>query len=162
MRRAPHSRGRRSNKRLQLRELRLHLAPSGRSGYDVRSRTANTLGTDSASMNLKQLANCIGTEYRLRPLPLFVDADGTELEQEDRFWLLEDIPEEPVRLRLVCRETDHVVELQPDNVREYRSPDFLLLRCQLTARVGRRHRGAGLVGVLGGGLVSPDGAPGEP
>ena len=26
---------------------------------------------------------------------------------------------------------NHFVELQPDNVREYRSPDYLLLRCQL-------------------------------
>lgn len=33
---------------------------------------------------------------------------------------------------MVNIQTGHFVELQPDNVREYRSPDFLLLRCQLT------------------------------
>jgi hypothetical protein len=33
---------------------------------------------------------------------------------------------------LVNINTGHTVELQPDNVREYRSPHFLGLRCQLT------------------------------
>jgi hypothetical protein len=28
--------------------------------------------------------------------------------------------------------THHVIELQPDNIREYRSPHFLVLRCQLS------------------------------
>jgi len=39
-------------------------------------------------------------------------------------------------LRLVNVATGQVVEIQPDNVREYRSPDFLILRCELY--VGRQ------------------------
>jgi hypothetical protein len=32
---------------------------------------------------------------------------------------------------LVCPYTGHKATLGPDNVREYRSPNFLLLKCQL-------------------------------
>jgi hypothetical protein len=32
---------------------------------------------------------------------------------------------------LTCRDTGHRVKLGFDNIREYRSPNFLMLKCQL-------------------------------
>ena len=87
-------------------------------------------------MNLTQLRSEIGAKYRLRPLPIFVTAGGSTRESVDLPWRLDEVLDDPSRLRLRCIETDDQVELHSDNVREYRSPDFLLLRCQLTIRDG--------------------------
>lgn len=82
-------------------------------------------------MNLKQLSKQIGNTFRFRPLPARLDGDGSRLPESDDQWRLDAIPENPTRLRLVNIHTGHVLELGSDNVREYRSPDFLLLRCNL-------------------------------
>lgn len=82
-------------------------------------------------MNLKQLNKQLGTNLRLRPLPIRIGSDGGLLPRSDDLWQLETILEQPSRIRLVNIHTHHFVELQPDNVREYRSPNYLLLRCQL-------------------------------
>jgi hypothetical protein len=82
-------------------------------------------------MNLKQLNKQLGTNLRLRPLPIRTGIDGVPLQRIDDRWRLETILDQPNRIRLINIHTHHTVELQPDNVREYRSPDFLLLRCQL-------------------------------
>ena len=82
-------------------------------------------------MNLKELSKRIGNTFRFRPLPVRLDADGSRLPESDDQWRLEAILENPTRLRLVNIHTSHVLELGSDNVREYRSPDFLLLRCNL-------------------------------
>lgn len=58
------------------------------------------------------------------------------LPRSDDQWRLDQLLEGPQRgVRLVNIHTGHVIKLQLDNIREYRSPDFLLLRCQLTVRV---------------------------
>jgi hypothetical protein len=82
-------------------------------------------------MNLNQLNKQVGTTLRLRPLPTRFGPDGGHLPPSDDPWRLEEILQQPSRVRLINIHTGHFVELQPDNVREYRSPDFLLLRCQL-------------------------------
>lgn len=83
-------------------------------------------------MNVSQLRRQIGTLLRLRPLPRRLTSDGTPLPPIDDRWRLDAILDSPARLSLVSQRTGHVLVLQPDNVKEFRSPDFLLLRCRLT------------------------------
>lgn len=83
-------------------------------------------------MNIRQLRKQIGTNLRLRPIPRRIAQDGTQIPTSDDLWQLETLLDSPPRVRLVNLPTGHFIELQPDNIREYRSPDFLLLRCQLT------------------------------
>ena len=82
-------------------------------------------------MNIEQLQNQVGTNLRLRPLPVRIGPDGNVLPASDDQWHLEEILNGPTRLRLINVATHHVLELQPDNVQEYRSQDFLMLRCQV-------------------------------
>jgi hypothetical protein len=82
-------------------------------------------------MNLKQLKKQVGMNLRLRPLPLRIDASGEQLPDCDDHWCLQNILEEPSSLQLLNISTGHILNLQPDNVKEYRSPDFLLLRCRV-------------------------------
>lgn len=88
-------------------------------------------------MNLSQLRKNVGCQLRVRPTPSRVDGWGAQLRPVDDLWRLDAVLDRPQRLRLVNTSTGHVVELQPDNIREYRSPDFLILRCQL--RLGPGH-----------------------
>lgn len=83
-------------------------------------------------MNLSRMAGNIGRQLKLRPIPHRVAPDGSHLPPRDDSWLLLDVLKSPDRLRLQNLQTSHTVELQPDNIREYRSPEFLVLRCQLT------------------------------
>jgi hypothetical protein len=82
-------------------------------------------------MNLHQMRKNMGRQLHIRPLPQRVNEDGTRLPTIDDLWRLDAILDGPERLSLVNISTGHVVELQPDNVREYRSPHYLVLRCQL-------------------------------
>lgn len=82
-------------------------------------------------MNLKQLNKQVGSNLRLRPSPIRIGPDGSQIPQADDQWRLEEILNDPTRIRLVNISTSHSIELHPDNVREYRTPDFLLLRCKL-------------------------------
>ena len=84
-------------------------------------------------MNFKQFKKQIGRTFRLRPLPHRIDRDGQTLPPSDDQWRLDRLLQGPERgIRLLNIRTGHVIELQLDNVREYGSPDFLVLRCQLT------------------------------
>src|SRR5438105_900521 len=85
-------------------------------------------------MNTKQLQKNVGQTFRLRPLPVRVDGEGRLLSPIDDAWRLDEVGEAPGRIRLVNISTHHCVELESDNIQERRSPDFLLLRCQLTLR----------------------------
>ena|SRR6266850_4537246 len=85
-----------------------------------------------ANMNIRQLKKDVGTNLRLRPMPIRMAQDGTQMPFSDDPWKLEALLDNPPRARLVNLSTGHFIELQPDNIREYRSPDFLLLRCKLT------------------------------
>jgi hypothetical protein len=82
-------------------------------------------------VNFKQLQKHIGRSYRLRPLPIRRAPDGIHLGASDDQWKLRNVLENPSRIELSDTRTDRVIELQGDNLREYRSPDFLMLRCQL-------------------------------
>jgi hypothetical protein len=85
-------------------------------------------------MDARKLQNQVGTQLRLRPPPKRTTDDGRELGVSDDAWTLEEILAGPTRVRLTNSVTGHVLILQSDNIREYRSPDFLMLRCQLTIR----------------------------
>src|SRR5215467_3583664 len=95
-------------------------------------------------MNAQQLKQNVGQLFRLRPHPVVVQgplsglsvlsSDGPRPKKEavktDYDWRLVRVTGEGVTLH--CLYTDHQITLKPDNVREYRSPNFLMLRCQLT------------------------------
>ncbi|HKW94038.1 MAG TPA: hypothetical protein VJX92_19265 [Methylomirabilota bacterium] len=95
-------------------------------------------------MNTEQLRKNVGQLLRLRPMPKLVQRWGAEVSvltsEEPRYkketvgtdydWRLEKVEKNEVVLH--CIHTDHRVTLGTDNVREYRTPHFLLLRCQLT------------------------------
>lgn len=83
-------------------------------------------------MNIRQLQKQVGSTMRLRPLPIRRMGNGQELPPSDDAWRLVDILDKPARVQLSNIATGHVLELQSDNIRGYQSPDFLLLRCQLT------------------------------
>jgi len=85
-------------------------------------------------MNRKELEKNIGQFFKLRPIPLRVEADGTQLPPLDYAWRLDEVQDKLARIRLRNISTHHTVELESDNVQERRSPNFLLLRCQLILR----------------------------
>ena len=95
-------------------------------------------------MNTEQLKTNVGELLRLRPIPKLVQRWGAEVSvltsEEPRYtketvgtdydWRLEKV--EKGEVVLYCIHTDHRLTLGADNVREYRTPNFLMLRCQLT------------------------------
>lgn len=83
-------------------------------------------------MNKSQAQNLVGRNLRLRPVAIRLTDAGERLPQEDDFWLLERVDDSFLALKNL--RTEHAWKLGVDNVREYRSPDFLLLRCQLTLK----------------------------
>ena len=95
------------------------------------------------AVNVNQLRQNVGQELRLRPHPLVVEyvplitgvrsssgdpVTERRLAKTDYLWRLVSV-EDGVTLR--CQYTNHQVTLGNDNVREYRTPGFLILRCQL-------------------------------
>ena len=86
-------------------------------------------------MNLNQLSKNIGQLLHLRPEARRVDGSGKHLEVLDDQWRLEGIYAKPNRIALLNIHTGHAVELQTDNLKQFQSPDFLLLRCQLTLKL---------------------------
>jgi hypothetical protein len=82
-------------------------------------------------MNLKKLEQQIATNLKLRAFPVEVVADGQESPILDEEWRLDSILAQPSRVVLTNVQRGLTLELQTDNVREFRSPHFLLLRCQL-------------------------------
>jgi hypothetical protein len=84
-------------------------------------------------MNFRHLRKNLGQALLLRPIAQRLAGDGARLPPNDDYWRLDSILQGPDRIRLVHIVTGLSVELQPDNVQEYRSPEFLLLKCQLTS-----------------------------
>ena len=94
-------------------------------------------------MNAEQLRKNVGQLVRLRPHPVLVELSlpgvavptnvrvipRRQVLQTDYKWRLEDVSDKGVTLH--CLYTGHKITLGADNVREYRTPDFLLLKCQL-------------------------------
>src|SRR5574341_1474183 len=83
-------------------------------------------------MNKKQAMNWKGKELRIRPIAIQMTDAGERLAQEDDKWLVSDVSDTFARMSNV--RTGHVWDLGLDNVREFRTPDFLLLQCQLTLK----------------------------
>jgi hypothetical protein len=83
-------------------------------------------------MNKEQLAKSVGKEFRLRPMVTRVLEDGTSLDPLDDKWRLESITDKVVRL--LNTRMGHKLELGIDNLREFRSPDFLLSKCNVTLK----------------------------
>lgn len=83
-------------------------------------------------MNIHQLQKQIGHNLRLRPLPIRQGTNGELLPSSDDPWRLNQILDKPARVELSNIATGHILELQSDNIRGYQSPDFLMLRCELT------------------------------
>jgi hypothetical protein len=95
-------------------------------------RLKASVGRPFDFMNLKQLERQLGTNLKLRPAPIRIAADGQHAPSPDEEWKLDAILIQPNRVRLTNIASGLSVELQTDNIKEYRSPEFLMLRCQLT------------------------------
>ena len=85
-------------------------------------------------MNADQLSKNIGQLFRLRPMPVRLEVNGSRLPPRDDQWKLVDVREKPAGIQIRNVSTGQKLDLESDNIRERRSPDFLLLRCQLTIR----------------------------
>jgi len=83
-------------------------------------------------MNLEQLKKKnLGSAVRLRPVPGRFQTETQEvLPPIDDQWTIYKVEDGKVELH--NPRTMHVVALGSDNIREFRSPNFLMLRCQLT------------------------------
>ncbi len=96
-------------------------------------------------MNTAQLKKNVGQMLRLRPhprtegieipeIPSLLPSTGLVFRRKvvdtDYKWRLEKVDAEGVTL--FCPSTYHRTTLGADNVREFRTPDFLMLKCQLT------------------------------
>jgi hypothetical protein len=57
----------------------------------------------------------------------------------DYDWVLESVNEKTKEVTLACPFTGHRVTLGADNVKEYRTPHFLMLKCQLTLEGAQVH-----------------------
>jgi len=100
-------------------------------------------------MNAKELSKNIGDLFRLRPAPFRTNLEGQLLEVDDE-WRLESVLQKPTRVQLTNMRTGHQLELESDNIMERRSPDFLILRCEVTIgpngiEIEPIHRGSPLV-----------------
>lgn len=83
-------------------------------------------------MNKKQALHWTGKEFRTRPGAIRMTEGGQRLEQRDETWLVGDVSDIAATISNVS--TGQIYELGLDNIREFRTPDFLLLRCQLTIK----------------------------
>jgi hypothetical protein len=79
------------------------------------------------AVNTDQLKKNVGQALRLRPTPRI---RVWITEPHDYPWRLVAVTDDGVTLH--CEHTGHTTTLGNDNVREFRTPDFLMLRCQLT------------------------------
>lgn len=80
-------------------------------------------------MNVQELRKKVGAHLRVRPMVRRVDSFGGEQPATDDKFVLDSLHGGFAHLRHVP--SDQVVKLGNDNIREYRTPDFLLLRCEL-------------------------------
>ncbi|MCI0602505.1 hypothetical protein L0156_05780 [bacterium] len=83
-------------------------------------------------MNIRELQKNIGKLFRIRPKVQRITVDGKDLPFEDDKWILE--KDGQGKLFLQNTRTAHVFRLSGGNVKEFREPDFILLRAQLTLR----------------------------
>src|SRR5205823_4955213 len=88
---------------------------------------------DGAAMNKRMLQNVVGKQVRLRPKIHVTNADGRASAADDP-WLVEEVTDDALTLRNAKLDVRHALGL--DNVRSFQTPDFLLLRCDMTVEDG--------------------------
>jgi hypothetical protein len=81
------------------------------------------------TMNTEELRKNEGSQVKLRPPAASVTATGRRVSADD-FWTIRHIERGSVELE--NQRTGHVATVANDNIQEFRSPNFLALRCQLT------------------------------
>ncbi len=82
-------------------------------------------------MNADQLKKQLGHPMKLRPLAVRLDNVGRDIGSRDDDWLLTEMTTKPKAVVLSNTATGHAVTLQSDNVKEFRTPHYLILRCVL-------------------------------
>lgn len=87
---------------------------------------------DQILMNAKELTKNVGLLFRLRPKPFGKDSPGQSLAEVDDKWRLDSVIHKPTRIQLTNTRTGQQLKLEADNIMERRSPDFLILRCEVT------------------------------
>ena len=80
-------------------------------------------------MNKSQVVKWKGRAFRFRPIAIQMTTLGERLQQHDDTWTVVDVSDTAATVR--NDRMGHEWNLGLDNVREFRTPDFLLLRCQL-------------------------------
>jgi hypothetical protein len=83
----------------------------------------------ATKMNKSQAVRWKGQAFRLRPIAIQRTELDERLPQHDDKWTVADVSDIAATVSNV--RTGHEWSLGLDNVREFRTPDFLLLRCQL-------------------------------
>jgi hypothetical protein len=83
-------------------------------------------------MNIKQFRKDIGKWVRLRSCVERRTSDLQHLPRLDDYWCVERVNDTSTELKNI--RTGHVVKLGFDNIHKFRSPNFLLLRCQIIMR----------------------------
>lgn len=81
-------------------------------------------------MKWDQLEKQLHTNVRLRPLPVRVGINGRVLPQRDDLWRVETIQKRKF-VEILNLSTGHRKKLGSDNIHEFRTPDFLMLRGRL-------------------------------
>ena len=83
-------------------------------------------------MNKTALKSMAGKTVRLLPQVARETEQGERLPPEDDYWRIQQASAES--LIIYNLRTGHIYDLGCDNVIEFRNPDFLMLRCQLTLK----------------------------
>ena len=81
-------------------------------------------------MNTKFSKKNIGKKVRLRPVANKKIPECELLPLSDDEWLVTSADDKVVELRNT--RTDHILVLGVDNIHSFRTPNFLILRCQIT------------------------------
>ena len=89
--------------------------------------------SESHKMQLEQLKKNVGRHFRIRPITERWDDTG-QLDSRDDRWSLDNVDVKANHIKITNLSTGYSKEIGGDNVREYRSPDFLILHCQLIIR----------------------------
>jgi len=88
---------------------------------------------DYGGMNKKALKKLLYRHVRVRPIARRVDNDGSELPVRDDEWFIERVDADAADLS--NSRTRHHLRLSFDGVLEFREPQFLILKTQVTIGV---------------------------
>jgi len=83
-------------------------------------------------MNRKNLRGLHGKTVRLRPIPRRFDSRLGWLPPVEDHWRIEAPKANAAAVRASNLATGHFIDLSSDNVFEFREPDFIVLKAQLT------------------------------